>query len=124
MQEHIASNSEIELHKQQRRFKRLRVDIRVQVFALIGGNQCSAYGRGHDVGQGGMAVYVPLELEVDDIIKLRFELPYSRTKFGLRAAVRNRSGFRYGIEFLGLSQEEKDELGRVSNLLKLVNWAQ
>lgn len=99
-----------------RRYSRLSVNISVRVFH---GAKHTA-GRGHDIGAGGMALYVPLELAVGSSVNLSFQLPYSRMLLGVRAIVRNSSGFRYGIEFVDLTSAEMEEIVRVTSVLKLV----
>lgn len=76
-------------------------------------------GRAQDLSRGGMSVYVPLELAKGDVIRVMFELPHSRMRFGIEAVVKNRIGFRYGVEFLELTPSETLELERVIKILGL-----
>lgn len=99
-----------------RRHPRLNVDISVRVFR---NGSFATLGRGHDLSCSGMALYTPVELEADQEIQLSFVLPYSRVQFGVRAFVRNRDGFRYGIEFTRLSRQESAEIERVTNILDM-----
>ena len=99
-----------------RRHQRLCVDVSVRVFR--NGN-FATLGRGHDISSGGMALYTPIELECDQEIQLSFVLPYSRIQFGIKAFVRNRDGFRYGIEFASLSDQETAEVERVTKILAM-----
>jgi hypothetical protein len=98
-----------------RRFCRLSTNINVRVFH--GAKQTA--GRGHDIGAGGMAIYVPLELAVGTSVNLSFQLPYSRMVLGVRAIVRNASGFRYGVEFVDLTSTEVEEIKRIAAILEL-----
>jgi hypothetical protein len=98
-----------------RRFRRLSTNISVRVFQ---GAKHTA-GRGHDLGAGGMALYVPLELTVGTSLNLSFQLPYSQMVLGVRAIVRNSNGFRYGLEFVGLTSVEVDEIERIAAILEL-----
>jgi hypothetical protein len=97
-----------------RRSARVQVDIPVQVFTNFG--PCP--GRGHELGLVGMAVHVPIDLNVGDNIRIMFQPPNSKTRFGLLGLVRNRENFRYGIEFSQLGAAESAELTRVVNSLK------
>jgi len=99
-----------------RRHDRLSVNISVRVFR---GKGQVALGRGHDIGVGGMAVYVPLELAVGTLLDISFQLPYSRIVLGIRSIVRNTDGFRYGVEFVNLTPFEAEEIERVTSILKL-----
>ena len=99
-----------------RNYTRMVLDIAVRVFPKDG---AQTNGRGHDIGVGGMAVYVPLELKIEERIAISFQLPYSRIKLGLHAVVRNRNGFRYGLEFAAMTKAESDEIARVAAILEL-----
>lgn len=99
-----------------RRYCRLEANIPVRVF-LGEGQPTSA--RGHDIGMGGMALYIPLGLAVGTVLRLSFQLPYSRVVFGVHATIRNCQGFRYGVEFLGLNDLEAEELRRITSILEL-----
>ncbi len=92
-----------------RRSLRVTVDMQVQVFA----SNMTCCGRGHELGVVGMAIHVPLEVAVGETVRLMFQPPGSRLRFGVPAIVRNREGFRYGVEFGDLGAIERDELERV-----------
>ena len=98
-----------------RRYCRLSTNISVRVF--LGTKRTDA--RGHDIGAGGMAIYVPVELAVGTSVNLSFQLPYSRIVFGVRAIVRNGNGFRYGVEFVDLTPAEADEIQRIASIMEL-----
>jgi hypothetical protein len=97
-----------------RRSIRVQVDIPVQIFT----NTFSCAGRGHELGIVGMAVHVPIDLHEGDQIRIMFQPPNSKARFGLFGRIRNRENFRYGIEFLELGSAESTELTRVINSLK------
>ena len=98
-----------------RRYSRLSTNIAVRVF--LGAK--NTLGRGHDIGAGGMAVYVPVELAVGTSVNLSFQLPYSRIAFGVSAIVRNSDGFRYGLGFVDLTSAEAEEIKRVASIMEL-----
>ena len=98
-----------------RRYPRLTTNISVRVFH---GAKYTA-GRGHDIGAGGMAIYVPLELAVGTSVNLSFQLPYSRILLGVRGIIRNSNGFRYGVEFVDLTSAEAEEIKRIAEIIKL-----
>lgn len=95
---------------------RVIVDASVRVFL---NSTTRTLGRAQDISRGGMSVYVPLELAKGDVIRVMFELPHSRVRFGITGIVKNREGFRYGVEFLELTPSEARELERVLNILGL-----
>ncbi len=106
-------------HRDRRRFERRSIDLRVRVFAKIAGRSEVSYGRGHDLGEAGMAIYVPLELKVGQEIQVEFEAALVHVKFGVRGLVRNIHSYRYGVEFLQLSPQELKELRRLLNVIAL-----
>lgn len=112
----MTSESPIPSYEKVRRHVRTAADVSVRVYV---GTERFTNGRGHDIGAGGMAVYVPLELAVGISVNLSFQLPNSRTVFGVRAIVRNRSGFRYGVEFADLSAFETEEIRRLTRIMEL-----
>lgn len=101
-----------------RRYPRLHVDVSVRVTSSK--EKRVTFARGHDISCGGMALYVPLEFVEGDNVKLNFELPNSRVQFGISAVIKNRNGFRYGVEFIELTPEESKEIERVAGILALV----
>ncbi len=104
-----------------RRWKRYKVDLRVKVAYSRDGAKLVAHGRGQDVSEGGMALFVPVELEMTDIIEIDFTLPYSSTALRLKAGLRNRTGFRYGIEFLGMTENQKQSIRRLCEAMTLLH---
>jgi PilZ domain len=92
-----------------RRSARVPVDFAVQVFT----NNTTCNGRGHELGTRGMAIHVPMDLHEGDSIRIMFQPPNSKARFGVFGLIRNRENFRYGIEFRELSRGETTELERV-----------
>jgi hypothetical protein len=66
-----------------------------------------------------MALYTALELAPGDTIRLLLVLPYSRLPLSIEATVRNRLGYRYGVEFVQLSPQAEQELRRITSILEL-----
>lgn len=100
-----------------RRWSRYKVELRVKVVLA---NRGAIYGQGSDVSEGGMALFLPTELESGNTIQAELMLPYCREKVVLRGIVRNRAGFRYGIEFAKLTDHEKGLIERVCHALSMV----
>ncbi len=101
-----------ERYQQMRRYPRVKSDIRVRVFVPAKFPTADSFGRGYDISEGGMAIYVPLELAVGHDVVVVLEVPQCRVRLGLTATVRNRNGYRYGVEFAALSNTERQELKR------------
>ncbi len=99
-------------YEKSRRYPRVKSDIRVHVFVPPKSPTADSFGRGYDISEGGMAVYVPLELAVGQDVMVVLEVPQCRVRLGLTATVRNRNGYRYGVEFARMSNTERQELKR------------
>lgn len=64
-------------------------------------------GRGNELSEGGMALTAGVELRLGDLVDIEFTPPYSGSPLRHRGIVRNRTGYRYGIEF-GDWQQQRD----------------
>jgi c-di-GMP-binding flagellar brake protein YcgR len=95
-----------------RRYPRVKSDIRVRVFVPPKDPTSDSFGRGYDISESGMALYVPLELAVGQQVLVVLEVPQCRIRLALPATVRNGNGYRYGVEFVALSNTERKELKR------------
>ena len=93
-----------------RRYPRIKSDIRVRALVPPEEPALESFGRGFDISEGGMAIYVPMELAPQQEILVVFEVPLSRQKVGIRASVRYASENRYGVEFQPLRDEDRARL--------------
>jgi hypothetical protein len=100
-----------------RKTERVHLDISVQVVTETG---AMTFGRSHDVSCKGMSVYFAIELVVGAPIRVKFTLPNSRLALDLKAIIKNRVGFRYGIQFTEATAAELEEIRRVSGILLLM----
>jgi c-di-GMP-binding flagellar brake protein YcgR len=103
-----------------RRYKRYAIDVGLQIHYTKDGAASSLRGRGSDIGAGGMSAFIPAGLEVGQTINLTLTLPYCSEQLRLNAVVRNRSGFRYGLEFFSPSEREREVIERCCTALSLV----
>ncbi len=111
-------------YDEMRRFPRVKSDIRVRVFYPPRNPTTDCFGRGYDISQTGMAIYVPLELAIAQQVLVVLEVPQCRVRLGLTATVRNANGYRYGVEFVTLSNTERKELKRaLEELASVTNHA-
>ena len=101
-----------------RRWTRYAVSLslRVRVPTVSGQEYMLAHGR--DVSPGGMAVYVPVELELGQLVVLELIFPGLQQPVLLSATVKNRTGFKYGVEFVDPTKEQQERI--LANLHKLV----
>jgi hypothetical protein len=96
----------------QRRWKRYRINVPVRLAVNSSDLTAHVNGRGTELNEGGMCVVTGGELNLSDQIELEFTLPYASEPLRIRAAVRNRYGCFYGLEFLIENAGERDEVGR------------
>jgi hypothetical protein len=88
-----------------RRWKRYKLDVPIRVI-IHGPTKTSLFdGRGNELSEGGMALTAGVELRSGDEVEIEFTPP-SGSPIRVRGKVCNRTGYRYGIEFLtGCSQD-------------------
>ena len=106
--------------REQRRSPRYSVDVRLRLIVAKDGKNMVVHGRGNDISENGMALFVAHELAVEQRLEVEFTLPYSRQPLRVRIAIRNRNGYRYGVEFLNLSPPQRDEISRLCKALTLL----
>ena len=73
--------------------------------------------RGRDMSEGGMAVFAGVELRIGDIVEVEFTPAYSGQPLRVKAEVRNRRGYSYGLEFLNDTGAEQTQAARLRELL-------
>jgi hypothetical protein len=106
---------------ERRKFPRYTIDISIKVkIPAAGGLTTYCFGRGSDVGQGGLSIHLPHELVIGKAIDLTMTLPYTERSIGCRVIVRNREGFKYGVEFKQLNPEDRELLMETCRRLGVV----
>jgi c-di-GMP-binding flagellar brake protein YcgR len=96
----------------QRRWKREKVDIRVRLRRWEEAESAASVMRSSELSEGGMSVYAPDGLEVGTFVMVAFSLPPEEKVLRLRAVVRNRRGFRCGLQFIDPPAAERSEIAR------------
>ncbi len=103
--------------KSMRRFPRYALDVRIQVKMFHDGEFQNCWGHSTEMGPDGIGATLTGELESGEIVTLEIPLPLSPYPLKIRAIVRYRSGLHYGFEFLTLTQQQRDTLRRVCEML-------
>lgn len=85
---------------------RYQCDLRLEVMA---GNT-KTLARSHNVSLLGIGAYIPVELQVGQYVDILMRVPFKREDLTFGAIVRNRSGFRYGLEFSNLRRPHQELL--------------
>lgn len=118
---HVVRQQSGESSEEQRNHPRFRVDIRLKVITGIATNSKAYFGRGSDISEGGMRVFVPADLKVGESVTLELALPYTDRKVLVRGVLRNRMGFSYGVEYsASTTQDERELISRACRALSLV----
>jgi protein TonB len=92
---------------QRRRVVRHSVAVPVDLTVLRSGVPDSIPGRTVNVGENGVAAVIAAELRPGDLVGLEFRLPTVGTRLRAKAVVRHQERLHCGLEFLGLSTEQR-----------------
>ena len=103
-----------------RRWQRFKVEIRIKASYTKDGQEMKVYGQGQDVSEGGMAAYLPAEFAPGDVLEMELTPPYATRSIFVRGTIRNRDGYRYGVEYLYIAPPDRALLVRSIQALALV----
>jgi hypothetical protein len=95
--------SQVEPGPEARRWTRHKVDVRLKVLFLADGKDAAAFGRANSLSRGGIGAFIPCSIPVGETVCLELTFPYTSTEARLNAVIRSCDGFRYGLEFVELS---------------------
>ena len=103
---------------EKRRYPRYTIDVSVKVRVnSICGVSSYSYGRGNDLSQGGMSIHVAHELMPGSTVRLVLTLPHAERQIECDAIVRSRQSYRYGMEFVNLSADDRSLVERACKML-------
>jgi PilZ domain-containing protein len=91
-----------------RRWVRHKIDVRLKVSFLNDGKNNSAFGRANSLSRGGIGAYIPCSIPVGATVSLEITFPYTSTEAKLDAVIRSCEGFRYGLEFVRVSDQAQE----------------
>jgi hypothetical protein len=100
-----------------RRWPRYKLDVPIRLIAPKGDKISIIQGRGHELNEGGMAVFGGIELAVDEEITIEFTPPYTGQPIRVRARVRDRDGYKYGVEFILATESDYESVGQIRSVL-------
>ncbi len=100
-----------------RRWQRLRLDIPVCLVIGAPDKVQLVSARFKDVSEDGVAIFAGIELAIDTDVQLEFTPPFNRGPLRVRAVVRNRRDYAYGLEFLPRDGKETQTLLEFKALL-------
>lgn len=101
-----------------RRWPRHRLDVPIRVIVHTAERTKLYDGRGNELNEGGMAVTAGVELKVGREVAVEFTPPFTGLPIRVRGIVRNRTGYRYGLEFVTANAEETEQVTHLRSLLQ------
>lgn len=104
-----------------RRWKRYKLDVPIRVIVHAPNKTSLFDGRGNELSEGGMALTAGVELRTGDEVEIEFTPPYSGSPIRVRGKVRNRTGYRYGIEFLTGCSQDAERTDRLRQMLSAMS---
>ncbi len=105
----------------ERQWPRFKVDFGIKIIAGNAGTKTSVQGRAHDLSEGGLGFYAVVELQEGQLVQLEFTPPFCRRNIEIQAIVRDKDGYRYGLEFRKLTQHAAEDLSRSCRALNLAS---
>jgi len=96
-----------------RRHPRFKFDVDVRVYP-----RNTSVVRGHtvDISESGISAMLRVEVPVGEVVRLEFDLPAGPVE--VHALVRQRSAFRYGLQFME-SDAAREAIGRTCSQLAM-----
>lgn len=101
-----------------RRWPRYKLDLPVRVIAYKQGKTMIVQGRGNELNEGGLALFVGMELAIGEEVAIEFTPPYSGIPMRARGTVRNRSAYTYGVEFMMQTNEDVGNASQIRSVLR------
>jgi c-di-GMP-binding flagellar brake protein YcgR len=109
-----------QVEKSKRRWSRYHVEMRLKITLSGEAQGLSFHGTGTNISKGGMRVFVPRDLKMGESVTLDLPLPYTKERLVVRAVVRNRDGFHYGVEFVNITARDQEMIARNCGVLALL----
>lgn len=99
--------------RRRRKTARYYANFQVIVVSLGENGYQQVQGQSQDLSEAGIGILMSSELALGEVVTIGFTL--APVLFELRAVVRHRRACRYGLEFLGMTAEQKQ---RVAEFVK------
>lgn len=107
--------------RRQRRVSRHRVEFRVTLSHFLGDDYANLEGHSRNLSMSGIGILMAAELNSSEVVDLSFQIPGLSVPWEIRAVVRYRRGYQYGLEFVSLTEEQQSQLEKVLKKSKVVN---
>jgi c-di-GMP-binding flagellar brake protein YcgR len=90
-----------------RKHARFKLDTDVKIYPRT---STRITGRTVDISETGLAAMLKIEVPLDRVVRLEFDLPLGLVS--VRALVRQRNAFRYGFQFVEPDSDAQDLINR------------
>jgi hypothetical protein len=94
-------------HENTRRWPRHQVKLPVRIIRANDISEIAVPGLTTEISRGGMALYGGVPLQPGDLMEIEFQ---TSSRLRVAASVRDRTGYCFGLEFLGLLSCENAEV--------------
>ena len=106
-------------HPRRRRWQRFPIHVPVSLVVHRATHVDRVKASGSELNEAGMCLFAPGEMRSGTQVAVEFTPPLSDESLRLWARVRNRCGYRYGLEFLTENKSEKERVQRYRGALRL-----
>jgi hypothetical protein len=107
-------------HARIRTHSRYKISVPLSASTVRDGKPMNFTGTVVQFGPGGVTAEINADFEPGDQLALDFTLPYSQVPLKIASLVRNRSGFRYGVEFEDPTPDQRSAIQRLCDTLALL----
>ncbi len=105
--------------KEHRRWPRYQVKLRASLKLTRNGIEHFLSGTCYDISEGGTRLFVASELRPGEELHLKLTVPYGQP-VTVQGVVRNHIRYEYGIEFVEISELDRQSLVRNCKALSLL----
>jgi c-di-GMP-binding flagellar brake protein YcgR len=103
-----------------RRYQRYEIDTQLHVTVLGVEQRGTMRGRALDISEVGISGVFVTVWDVGTPVRLEFLVPVTRSPIRVGGVLRSHSGYRYGFEFVDLSPEQREIIGKTCRTLALL----
>jgi PilZ domain-containing protein len=103
-------------HAHTRRWPRHQVKLPVRIITADDASEITVPGLTTEISQGGMALYGGVPLQPGDLMEVEFQ---TSNRLRVAASVRDRNGYCFGLEFVGLLPSDNAGLGGIAEVESL-----
>ena len=102
-----------------RRYPRYEIETELSA-SILGVERREMRGRSLNINEGGIAGVFTAGWDVGASVSLQFSVPVATSPVRVRGVVRNRTGYRYGFEFVKLTPQQQETISRTCRTLGLL----